>query len=198
MAPVVRRVHQEGERHLEGIRHLMGIEVQFEVRPHQRHHRRHDEGRDGGVGRQAAQHLDVRGRQADLFPGLAQGRGGDVGVFRDRPGRPETPPGPEWVDSCVARSVSSTVGSSRITMGTSTAAWAGTRSVMRGSRRSSGVQAGGLAKRARRACGVEVRCGATAGRPASTPTTGTLRGSNDRSTGGTTALMASTGVAAWS
>ena len=94
----------------------------------------------------------------------------------------------------MVRSVSSTVGSSRITIGTSTAAWAGTRSVMRGSRRSSGAQVGGFAKRARKACAS--RCAAaTAGNPASTLTTGTFRGSNDGSTLGATALMTSAGVA---
>lgn len=91
------------------------------------------------------------------------------------------------------RSVSSTVGPcGRCTIGTSTAACAGSRPVMRGSRRSSGAQAGGEAKRERSACAVSC-CSATAGSPSAVPppTTGTLRGSNGGSIVGTTALTGS-------
>lgn len=86
------------------------------------------------------------------------------------------------------------MGSSLITIGTSTAAWAGTRSVSRGSRRNSGTQAGGVVKRARKARASK-REGATAGNPTSIPTTGTWRGSKDRSADGRTALTDSTEAA---
>ena len=42
VALVVRRVHQEGQRHLEGLGHLEAVERQFEGRLHQRHHGRDD------------------------------------------------------------------------------------------------------------------------------------------------------------
>src|SRR5690606_25540251 len=57
------------------------------------------------------------------------------------------------------------------------------RSMKRGSRRISGVQGGGMAKRRRRASGC-CSVGATGGRWASTPTMGTERGSKTGRLGG--------------
>ena len=83
------------------------------------------------------------------------------------------------------RSVSSTVGSGRCTMPSSTEAAAGARLPAEGSRRTSGCQAGGVWKRMRSASGVQ-RAGGTAGRCASVPLTGTRRGSKPGpGTGGT-------------
>lgn len=83
-------------------------------------------------------------------------------------------------DEPAVRCVSSTMGCSRSTIGTSTEAWAGWRFMNFFSSTTSGVQSGGWAKRARRACGV-CACTGTAGRCASTPTTGTARGSKSGS-----------------
>jgi hypothetical protein len=72
----------------------------------------------------SAQHLDKAALQAHFLLRLAQGGVGGHDIFRVA-----RPPGkatcPECVDRWAVRSVSSTVGCSRCTMGTSTAAWAG-------------------------------------------------------------------------
>ena len=95
------------------------------------------------------------------------------------------PPGkaicPEWVFMCAARRVSNTVGDEAcgplITMGTSTAAWAGARSEVKLSRTTSGCHTGGCSNRAFRASGCKKAVG-TAGMSWSICQTGTCRGSN--------------------
>ena len=90
MAPMVRRVHQERERHFEDLGDFEGFGLDAEAGPHERDDRRDDEAGAGGVGRHCAEHVDVSGFQADLFTRLAQ-RGGSGGRHRStRPGHRES------------------------------------------------------------------------------------------------------------
>ena len=84
MALVVCRRHQELQRHFEGLGHFEAVQRQRERRLDQRDHRRDDEGGDGGIGRQLADHLDMAWPKADFFFGLAQRSGGGVLVVRLR------------------------------------------------------------------------------------------------------------------
>src|SRR5213593_1277243 len=84
VALVVCRRHQECQRHFEGLGHFEAVQRQRERRLDQRDHRRDDEGGDGGIGRQLADHLDMAWPKADFFFGLAQRSGGGVLVVRLR------------------------------------------------------------------------------------------------------------------
>jgi hypothetical protein len=107
--------------------------------------------------------------------GLATGSGpGNCrSPFRGRPGKATCP---ECVERCAVRSVSSTVGSSRSTIPSNTAARAGERLAYDFSSTTSGSHCGGATKRWRNASGVRAARG-TAGKWMSTAAMGTWRGS---------------------
>ena len=82
MVLVVGGIHQPAERHLEHLGDLDRIDLQRGARTHQADHRRDDEAGSGGVGRQAAEHLDLERLEADLLVRLAQRRRHRVGIAR--------------------------------------------------------------------------------------------------------------------
>jgi hypothetical protein len=84
-----------------------------------------------------------------------------------------------WFARWVSNTVDCEKSGPRMTMGTSTAAGAGSRAEKEVSRSTSGCQTGGCSKRARRASGNKWADG-TAGISWSMRQTGTLRGSKDK------------------
>ena len=87
-ALVIGRVHQEGERHHEGFLHFLWRQHQrlgLHRGIQQSHYRVDPIARAGGHAGQAAQHLDLMTRQADLLGRLAQGPLGGRGIFRIQP-----------------------------------------------------------------------------------------------------------------
>ena len=87
-ALVIGRIHQEGQRHHEGFLHLLRRQhkrLGLHRGIQQSHHGIDPIPRAGGHAGQAAQHLDLMTRQANLLGGLAQGALGGRGIVRVQP-----------------------------------------------------------------------------------------------------------------